>query len=156
MPDGRWIYFGSNRTGRLEIWKIPVSGGDAVQLTRGGGFAPLASPDGKLVYYAKGEGNTATLWRVPADGGGERQILDSVHRYSFSVSNNGIYFAAGPALDDTSSLNFLSFATGKITQLAKIEKPVDLGVAVSPDEAQVLFAQVDVQDADLMLVENFR
>ncbi|MFN0122648.1 MAG: TolB family protein [Blastocatellia bacterium] len=25
--DGRWIYFGSSRTGQHEIWKMPVEGG---------------------------------------------------------------------------------------------------------------------------------
>ncbi|MBI3694608.1 MAG: serine/threonine-protein kinase [Acidobacteria bacterium] len=152
-PDGQTVYFGSNRSGRFEIWKTPAGGGAPVQVTsRGGGFAPLVSPDGKRIYYAKGEGVIATLWTVPVDGGEERQVLDSVHRYSFAVSKSGIYFTAGGG----SGLLFLSFATGKITQVARIDKPVDLGVAVSPDEKQVLWAQIDLQESDLMLVENFR
>src|SRR5262249_55928207 len=39
--DGKWIYFGSNRTGDSEIWKAPAAGGQAVQVTRHGGFSPF-------------------------------------------------------------------------------------------------------------------
>ena len=51
--DGRWIYFDSARTGEQQVWKIPADGGDAIQVTRDGGFAPLESPDGKFIYYTK-------------------------------------------------------------------------------------------------------
>ena len=37
--DGQWIYFGSTRTGRFEVWKMPSAGGPAVQVTRRGGLA---------------------------------------------------------------------------------------------------------------------
>ena len=35
-------------------------------------------------------------------------------------------------------------------------KPVDLGLALSPDGRYLLFAQNDLSGSDLMLVENFR
>jgi len=37
--DGRWIYFASFRTGRYEVWKVPVTGGDPIQITHTGGCA---------------------------------------------------------------------------------------------------------------------
>ena len=52
--DGRWIYFASNRTGSGQVWKMPSTGGPAVQVTRQGGFAAFESPDGRFLYYAKG------------------------------------------------------------------------------------------------------
>ena len=45
--DGRWVYFGSNRAGGLQVWKVPADGGPAIQVTRNGGFAAFESPDGK-------------------------------------------------------------------------------------------------------------
>jgi hypothetical protein len=33
-----------------QIWKIPASGGDAVQVTNILGYAPLESPDGAYLY----------------------------------------------------------------------------------------------------------
>ena len=53
--DGRWIYFASKRTGRWEVWKAPADGGQAVQVTKHGGFAAFESRDGQSVYYAKGD-----------------------------------------------------------------------------------------------------
>ena len=50
--DGKWIYAGSTRTGRLEVWRLPSNGGAAVQITRNGGTAASEAADGFL-YYAK-------------------------------------------------------------------------------------------------------
>ena len=36
--DGQWLYFMSRRTGRLEVWKMPAGGGEAIQVTRNGGI----------------------------------------------------------------------------------------------------------------------
>ena len=152
--DGQWLYFGSNRTGRMEVWKMPAGGGAAVQITHGGGFAPEFSADGKLFYYVRGEGNTTTLWAAPAEGGDGRQVAASVHRYSFWVAKSGVYFLS-VTLDGPGSLQFLNTATGKITPVVALDKLADLGVAVSPDEKQVVFAEIDLQETDLMLVENF-
>ncbi|HET6348476.1 MAG TPA: S9 family peptidase [Candidatus Krumholzibacteria bacterium] len=32
-PDGKWIYFTSTRSGSSQVWKVPVAGGEAVQVT---------------------------------------------------------------------------------------------------------------------------
>jgi Tol biopolymer transport system component len=51
--DGHWIYFGSNRTGRYEIYKMSASGGPAVQVIKDGGRVAQESQDGAWVYYSK-------------------------------------------------------------------------------------------------------
>jgi dipeptidyl aminopeptidase/acylaminoacyl peptidase len=33
-PDGQWIYFTSARSGSSQVWKLPVAGGEAVQVTK--------------------------------------------------------------------------------------------------------------------------
>jgi len=70
--DGRWIYFSSDRTGKRQIWKAPAEGGEAVQVTKQGGFSAFESPDGKFVYYTKDfrEGGEFTpgIWRTPVEG----------------------------------------------------------------------------------------
>ena len=53
-------------------------------------------------------------------------------------------------------MQFLNVATGTTTEIMKTEKPVDLGLAVSPDGRKLLFTQLDYSGQDLMLVENFR
>ncbi len=47
--DGRWIYSASNRTGSGQVWKMPSTGGPAVQVTHQGGFAAFEPPDGRFL-----------------------------------------------------------------------------------------------------------
>ena len=71
--DGRSIYFASDRSGRFEIWRIPATGGPAVQVTHGGGVAAQESWDARHVYYSKTEAGK-DLWRVPVEGGVETPV----------------------------------------------------------------------------------
>ena len=36
--DGRTVYFGSNRFGEYQVWKVPAVGGRAEQVTKHGGI----------------------------------------------------------------------------------------------------------------------
>jgi Tol biopolymer transport system component len=69
--DGKWIYFCSTRTGDRQLCKIPAEGGQAVQMTKHGGFTSFESADGKFLYYSKG---AIGVWRVPVDSGEETLI----------------------------------------------------------------------------------
>jgi Tol biopolymer transport system component len=157
--DGRWIYFSSNRSGSMQIWRMPAEGGEAVQVTRQGGFEGSESSDGKFLYYAKR--NAPGLWKVPTGGGEETPVLD-LHKAGYwrywALTDKGIYFATA----ETSSrpaIEFFSFATGQVTQIATLEKPIVQwyrGLAVSPDGRWILCAQLDQSGSDIILVENFR
>ena len=51
-PDGRWMAYASNETGRYEVWLEPLpANGSRYQLTRNGGSHPLWSPDGQSLYF---------------------------------------------------------------------------------------------------------
>jgi len=155
--DGRWIYFASDRTGAWQVWKMPAEGGRAVQVTKQGGFAAFESFDGRTLYYAKGQ-NRPGLWKVPVEGGEETQILPqpAAHWWRcWGLTAEGIYFHDA----STKAIEFFSFATHKVTQVVKPEKPAAIGrmgFAVSSDGRWILFAQVDQDVSDIMLVENFR
>jgi Tol biopolymer transport system component len=152
--DGKWVYFTSERTDRSEVWKVPAGGGKAVPVTRNGGGTAFESFDGKSVYYMKGD-LAGPLRKMPVSGGEESQVLPSVVNRAFSLVNDGIYFIPEPGTDEKSSIQFLSFATGKVKTVAPISKPPAEGVSVSPDGRSILFTQVDQDSSDLMLVENF-
>ena len=51
--DGKWIYFRSDRTGAYQIWRVPLAGGAAEQITRHGGFSAYESIDGKTLFSYK-------------------------------------------------------------------------------------------------------
>jgi Tol biopolymer transport system component len=154
--DGRWIYFDSARTGEPQVWKIPEAGGDAIQVTRDGGFAPLESPDGKFIYYTKDLFATS-VWRLPVEGGQAAKVLENLsYLRNLVIVSKGIYFV--PRQDTASSgssIEFLDFATNHTKRVASFGKPLDLGLALSPDGRWILYSQVDQVGAELRLVENF-
>jgi len=149
--DGKWIYFGSNRSGAWQVWKVPSSGGRAVQVTKKGGTGGLESPDGKAFYYAKGR-SARGLWKVATSGGDEAQVLPQPRASLFDVwgvARDGIYFFN----DETDAVELYSFSTRQITRLAKPEKRGG-DVALSPDGRWVLFGQVDADVSHLVLADE--
>jgi dipeptidyl aminopeptidase/acylaminoacyl peptidase len=53
-PDGRWLAYVTNRTGRNEIWVQGYPDGVAVRVSSNGGFEPRWSADGRELYYLQG------------------------------------------------------------------------------------------------------
>jgi eukaryotic-like serine/threonine-protein kinase len=70
-PDGRWLSFESNVTGRFEIWVEPFNGpaastgGATRQVSRDGGIASRWARDGHELYFMVGDG----LMAVTVTGG---------------------------------------------------------------------------------------
>lgn len=51
-PDRRYIYFVSNRTGAMQVWRMHMDGSAQTQISKGeGGFPVGFSPDGNWVYF---------------------------------------------------------------------------------------------------------
>jgi TolB protein len=58
-PDGRFIYFTSDRGGSPQVYRMPASGGEPQRVTFEGSYnvSPRISPDGKtLAYITRNEG----------------------------------------------------------------------------------------------------
>ena len=98
---GSRFYFASNRTGRSQIWKLPVNGGRAIQMTKKGGVLPVESPDGQIVYYLNEE--ETGLWKISVGGAEETRVLEPVLKRAFVVVAEGIYYIT-PAPDLTGQL----------------------------------------------------
>ncbi|HMA42118.1 MAG TPA: protein kinase [Gemmatimonadales bacterium] len=77
-PDGRWLYFDSNRSGNADIYRMPVDGGEPEQLTTdpADDFGPDISPDGHwMALYSTRAGNR-DIFVMPVDGGEAQHITD--------------------------------------------------------------------------------
>ena len=115
----------------------------------------MESPDGKTLFFTKTSTNnrTTSLWRMPSAGGDETQVVPELFRYNYALTADGVYYST---VSTPAAIEFLDFASGKKTTIHTLAKPVDLGLAVSPDGRYLLFAQNDLSGSDLVLVENFR
>jgi len=106
--DGRFIAYSSDRGGKFDIWVQPVSGGDAVQVTKGPGhnWQPDWSPDGKLIAFRseRGEGG---LYLVPAFGGPERKICSFGYYPRWSPDSSQILFKTHFAMVDLPTLFYV-------------------------------------------------
>jgi dipeptidyl aminopeptidase/acylaminoacyl peptidase len=154
--DGKWIYFSSTRTGTPSVWKIPVAGGDAVQVSPTAGLLALESNDGAHLYYV--ESTTANapgpLWQLPLKIGEPVKLIDGVLSTSFDVVDSGIYYLE--RVSGETRVGYFDFATRKSTLVAGNLGNVGFGLTASRDGRTILYSRVDSSVNDLMLVENFR
>jgi len=164
--DGKWIYFSSNRTGESRTWKIPASGGEAVQVTNDVGYVPQESPDGAYVYYVQDTRTRSPLWRVPVLGGVPVKVLEGVVLGNYVVLEEGIYYMDRPSGEDgaftidrpsgETRLQYFDLATRRSMTVARNLGNVDMPLTASPDGRTILYPRHEPFVDDLMLVENFR
>ena len=64
-PDGEWLAYMSNETGRWEVFVRPASGrGPRARVSHGGGIWPCWSADGKTIYFSTGGRTMAAAVRT--------------------------------------------------------------------------------------------
>jgi len=152
--DGRWVYFASDRSGDLELWKMHPEGGEAVRVTTNGGSPALESRDGRYVYYQKGIA-TPGLWRMPVEGGIEELVFDRLRRDAagvWALADDGIYF--DEIVKGVEMIEFYSFATRRVTPITKLRSLN--GLAISPDGRWLVYANLEGEFSNIMIVEDFR
>jgi Tol biopolymer transport system component len=154
--DGRWIYFGSNRSGAEQVWKIPSSGGEPAQVTHHGGFAAFESMDGKTLYFTQSHELTTSLGKMPGAGGEETKIAEGVIVHNFAVGREGIYYMTQPDTRTATRLvQYMNFADQKTRTIATINQNVYHGFSLSPNERWLLYAPSEHGGNNVMVVDNF-
>lgn len=159
-PDRNWIYFGSDRTGRMELWRIPPGGGETRQLTVDGGLMGIPSADGAWLYFQRP--GQAGLWRmVVNDGGvgGEPQLIDETVDLSLLFAwrpyRHGVVLAQS-GTDGTGTLEFLDPESGARTTLRTLPGTSgNQGLAVNDDLSILVTTRTQRMDADLKMVDYF-
>jgi dipeptidyl aminopeptidase/acylaminoacyl peptidase len=91
-PDGKEIVFGTNTTGRFNLWKVEAAGGWPVQLAVADDrqLSPVWSPDGKWIVWQQDRGGNEAydLYEIPANGGAPVNLTNTT-----SVSETGAHFS---------------------------------------------------------------
>ena len=106
-PDGSAILYTHTQIDlqtearRTNIYKIPATGGESVQLTTDGGSSPQWISAGKMIVFVK----KGTLWTMNSDGSDQKMISGLSDFETFNVSPTGdkIYFTRRVKLDQTSN-----------------------------------------------------
>jgi len=78
-PDGKWIFYGSNRNGRFQIDRKPSDGSGAEEelLDDDQPVIPTDwSRDGKYIFYQRGTPGAEDIWALPL--GGDRKAFQVV------------------------------------------------------------------------------
>lgn len=156
-PDGQWLYFSSNRTGSWQIWRVPITGGAAEQVTTNGGYYAQASPNDKQVYYTH-QGQDG-LWVRDLSTGTEREVLAALHSddgTNWRIADRGIYYVKRHAQAEAPVLAFLNRETAQETTLTALPFAHSACVRfdLAPDAVWAVFARVDYGGSDLALVEH--
>ena len=133
-----------------------ADGSAPTQITTNGGQTAQESHDRRFLYYAK-NGSPTTIWRLSLDDGDDVRLVDGVsYPNNFLVADRGIYFLAVGDSPSKTSVDFFEFSTGRRTTLTKVGKPWWSGVTLSPDQRWLLFATIDRDGSDLMLVDRIQ
>ena len=152
--NGKWIYFASNRSGSWQLWKKPVAGGEAIPITKDGGYYGIESADGATFYFSRY--GTPGLWQMPAQGGAAKLVLESLatsHWGNWTLGPDGVYFLQSQS--NVPRLQRYDPTTGTLTEVVKLPPGVlghQPGLSISPDGQWLLFANADRVESDLMLV----
>lgn len=125
--DGRFIYFLSNRSGQMSVWRTDGKGDK--KITDGQDvFSVDLSPDDKWVYYTARSDSifTQTLWRISPDGKDARQMTDKT-TLAPRVSPDGKLIACYFPVADGRSLKLTLLLTETGEPVRQIETPTNDG-----------------------------
>jgi Tol biopolymer transport system component len=155
--DGKWIYFISNGSGGMGVYRCLASGGDAVLLAKDTeAINPRESLDGKTVYFANNH-DKSTLKKIalPAQPG-TGSIVDGMPRIRvaelWTLSQAGIYFVPDEA---PRSLRYFDFATRQVRPIFEVDKDFSGGPSISPDGRWIMYSLFGDVSSDIMLVDHF-
>ncbi len=75
-PDGKTLAYCGGTFSNLDVYTIPVEGGDAKRLTDTPGLddGPDYSPDGKYIYFHSYRSGRMQIWRMHTDGSQPEQM----------------------------------------------------------------------------------
>ncbi|HYE72082.1 MAG TPA: biopolymer transporter TolR [Blastocatellia bacterium] len=91
-PDKKWLVFAGRRNDEFDVYKIPATGGEEIQLTNSKGVddGPEFTPDGKYIYFNSFRTGLMQVWRMKPDGTEQTQITnDEFNNWFPHISPDG-------------------------------------------------------------------
>lgn len=121
-PDGKWITYISNASGRSEILvqSFPIPG-RKWQISTEGGFRPIWSPRGDEIFFAQGNQmmSVAVTTQPVFSSQPPRTLFVVAHDTSFDVAPDGQHFMLTVPTDGQDQFPHLTIVEGAIDVIAK-------------------------------------
>lgn len=130
--DGKYIYFLSNRTGLMSVWRMNADGTNPQKITENQDvFAFELSPDGGEVFYtARAENIFAQkLWKISAGGEGAKQLMEKP-LYLPRIAPDGKTIAGYFSETENQNFKLTLIATENGAVLRQIDTPATEGFAL--------------------------
>lgn len=157
--DGKWVYFGSNRSGQWQVWRVPVQGGTAEQVTWGGGYVAMEVQRDTSAWLIYSGLDHPGLYARSLTGGEEHTISTSMqanHWNQWSVKDGHVYFVD---MDNGAMLKSWALDTGQydtVFDFSKDEYEGFTNLQALPTGETFLYTRLEQISGDLMLAENFQ
>lgn len=97
--DGRWLFFDSDLSGNMDVYRIALPSGTPERLTNdpSDDFAPQPSPDGReVVFHSWRGGGSRDIYVLPLDGGPIQRVTNTPLQEalaSWSPDGNALAYA---------------------------------------------------------------
>jgi Tol biopolymer transport system component len=151
-PDGKTLLFIGRRVGEVDVYAVPVTGGEETRLTTAKGIDDGAdySPDGKYIYFSSERTGNMQIWRMKPDGSEQEQVMsDDLNNWFPHISPDGKWMVfltyekgvSGHPPNKDVMLRLMSLEDKKITVLAKLfggQGTINVP-SWSPDSKQLAF-----------------
>jgi len=141
---------------------MPAQGGEAVETTKDG-LETRESEDGKWLCFSRPlntPDNKTAILKMPVGGGPETLVFKGVTNRFWALAGQHLYFMDLDAKLHA-TLNRFNLTTRQISRISDVERePYWIfgwtSFSVSPNGAEIIYPQIDVDVSRIMLVENFR
>ncbi len=130
-PDGKQIVFGTNLTGRFNLWKVPAAGGWPLQIAVSDDrqVAPIWSPDGQWIAWQQDRGGNEAydIFIVAANGGAPINLTDTANVSEtgalFSPDSKSMAIGWKPTTAPTTDVAILDLTTKAVRNLTHEKSP---------------------------------
>jgi serine/threonine protein kinase/Tol biopolymer transport system component len=156
-PDGKWVLYAAlNDTGKPNIYKMSIDGGDPVQLTKNVSVWPRVSPDGKFIacQYNEDQQPLPKMAIIPFEGGAPVKTFNiPLGQVTWSYDGKGLLYVDNKA--GVSNIWIQPIDGSAAKQLTQFQTDNIFSYAWSRDGKQLLASRGnETTDAVLMKDES--
>jgi len=139
--DSQWVFYDNQNSSRITVWKVPIDGGDPVQLTNEYARMPVVSPDNQYMacrYYVE-NGAPRKIVIIPVQGGLPVKLLPIPAGQFQRVQwiSNGRALTYIDMAKGVSNIKSYNLDDGSTKQLTSFQDDQIFAYAWSPDNKQL-------------------